>query len=273
MNTHKLSSILQRRNLFRVVFALSVASVLVCGLVSTWAQDSAQDDAATPPGEEREFKNTIPAHVPIKVKLKREQPVKDLKNKNWVRDLEIEVKNTGSKPIYYLNMDIIMRDLLEGGYPTALHVSYGRKELFRFSAPLLPDDVPILPGESVTLKVPDYWVRGYEYHREIKNRPDPKKVELNLQLINFGDGTGLLTPEGAPHPDPRRKRSQNVPRQDGVPDVGPPFTDAGGAVQTVRPTARFSPLRPQEACELNISSSERRRAHRVTREIGNQVFG
>jgi hypothetical protein len=71
----------------------------VVGIVSSTAQ-SAQDDAK----DERKFENTIPAHVPVRVKLKNEQAFKNPKNKNWARELEIEVKNTGSKPIYFMYM-------------------------------------------------------------------------------------------------------------------------------------------------------------------------
>src|SRR6267142_246433 len=60
------------------------------------------------PKEERELEDTIPAHVPIKVKIKaeKEQAFKDLSNEHWVRDLEIEVKNTGTKPIYFLHLQL-----------------------------------------------------------------------------------------------------------------------------------------------------------------------
>ena len=33
--------------------------------------------------EEREFKNTVPAHVPVKVKIKNEKSFKDKGNKGW----------------------------------------------------------------------------------------------------------------------------------------------------------------------------------------------
>ncbi|HEX8557870.1 MAG TPA: hypothetical protein VF668_07220 [Pyrinomonadaceae bacterium] len=35
------------------------------------------------------------------MKLKSEKSFKDLKNKRWLRELELEVKNTGSRPIHY----------------------------------------------------------------------------------------------------------------------------------------------------------------------------
>ncbi|HEV7903011.1 MAG TPA: hypothetical protein VGO96_04145, partial [Pyrinomonadaceae bacterium] len=83
---------------FVAALAASFLGLCAVGIVSGTAQ-SAQDNQ-----NERKFENTIPTHVPIKVKVKNEQAFKNLKNKNWARELEIEVKNTGSKPIYFMYM-------------------------------------------------------------------------------------------------------------------------------------------------------------------------
>ena len=114
--------------------------------------------------EEREFKNTIPEHVPLKIKLKNEAAFKDMKNKNWARDLEIEVKNTGNKPIYFIYMLMVLQDVTVGGYPYALQVTYGRKELVRLTTPIQPDDVPIMPDESVTLNRPRVYATRGRFH-------------------------------------------------------------------------------------------------------------
>jgi hypothetical protein len=54
--------------------------------------------------QERVFENKIPAHIPIKIKIKKEkeESFKDLKNEKWLREFELEVTNTGDKPIYFL---------------------------------------------------------------------------------------------------------------------------------------------------------------------------
>src|SRR5258708_1238763 len=56
---------------------------------------------------ERTIENTIPKDVPIKIKIKKEkeQSFKDLNNEEWVREFELEVTNTGDKPIYFLFLD------------------------------------------------------------------------------------------------------------------------------------------------------------------------
>jgi hypothetical protein len=180
-----------------LVATLLVAFVALCavGFVSSTAQ-STQDDAK----DERKFENTIPEHVPLKVKLKNEQSFKNPKNKKWLRELEIEVKNTGSKPIYYLWMMVNLPDVTVQGIQYGMQVIYGRRELLKLANPIRADDVPILPGESVILKVSEKKVKGYESFRDREQRDDPKKVQFNMLVINFGDGTGLVTYQGVPFP-------------------------------------------------------------------------
>src|SRR5688572_7360432 len=53
--------------------------------------------------QERIFENKIPAHIPLKIKIKKEkeESFKDLKNEKWLREFELELTNTGDKPIYF----------------------------------------------------------------------------------------------------------------------------------------------------------------------------
>src|ERR687893_895421 len=140
MNAQKILSHLQNLKPAVLAAALLASFLILCGtgIVSSKAR-SAQDDAK----DERKFENTIPAHVPLKVKVKNEQSFKNLKNKNWARELEIEVQNTGSKPIYFMYMIVDLPDFILDHDPLAFQVTYGRKELVRLSTPLQPDDVPI----------------------------------------------------------------------------------------------------------------------------------
>ncbi|HEY0101179.1 MAG TPA: hypothetical protein VGB76_19805 [Pyrinomonadaceae bacterium] len=221
MNTHLVLSHLRNLKSTLVAVVLLAPFVAVCavGIVSSTAQ-STQDDSK----EERKFENRIPAHVPLKVKLKNEQSFKNPGNKKWLRELEIEVKNTGSKPIYYLCLSVKMPDVIVQGYQYGMQVIYGRWELVKFTNPIRSDDVPILPGESVVLKVSEKMVKGYESFRDKENRDDPKKVQFNLVLINFGDGTGLITYQGVPFPI-QPEQSLNEVRPPGQPEHSPPAPD------------------------------------------------
>src|SRR5215212_3668287 len=67
--------------------------------------------------EERKMEITIPKHLPIKVGMKeeKEKAFKDLKNEKWVRDFELEITNTGDKPIYVLSFIVILPEITDGG--------------------------------------------------------------------------------------------------------------------------------------------------------------
>lgn len=192
----------RRRALALFVISISVLAACAAGLASRAAQ--------SPAAEEREFKNTIPEHVPLKVKLRNEQSFKNLKNERWARELEIEVRNTGIKPIYYVYLIINMPEVHVGGHPLTFRVAYGRKELAFLETLLEPDDLPIRAGESVTLKIRDSQVKGYENWRDKEKVADPKKIEIEMQIINFGDGTGYRSNQGIP--DSAKKQSSNASR-------------------------------------------------------------
>lgn len=105
--------------------ALTVAA-LIASLTHITSAQSPQDAGVPVTQGEREFKNTVPAHAPvkIKIKIKNEKSFKDEGNKNWFRELELEVKNTGDKPIYFLYFLLTLPDVMGGR-----------------SSPRLPDDL------------------------------------------------------------------------------------------------------------------------------------
>jgi len=158
------------------------------------------------PKEERELEDTIPAHVPIKVKIKaeKEQAFKDLSNEHWVRDLEIEVKNTGTKPIYFLHLQLHLETTGPDGNGVGFVLLYGRTDLVEITAPLKPEDVPIKPGETHIFTIAERFVRGWERIVREDNVRQPKKVRVIFQNINFGDGTGFWGTTAAPLPHPKR---------------------------------------------------------------------
>jgi hypothetical protein len=187
---------LRNRSLPAFEITLLVIFLVVCALGFVSSRAQAPQANAAPPQEEREFKNTIPDHVPLKVKIKNEQTFKNSSNKNWARDFEIEVKNTGDRPIYFIYMLLVLPDVQVNGYPYALQLTYGRNELVRLSTPVQPDDKPIRPDETITLKISQDQLDGYEHSRDKEGRAEAKKVQLDMQLINFGDGTGLTGADG-----------------------------------------------------------------------------
>ncbi len=85
--------------------AQALAAALVLSVVGVLLMASRQTSSSAA-FQERIFENKIPAHIPIKIKIKKEkeESFKDLKNEKWLREFELEVTNTGDKPIYYLEI-------------------------------------------------------------------------------------------------------------------------------------------------------------------------
>jgi len=193
--------------------------------------------------EEREFVDTTPKHLPIKVKIKKEkeQAFKDLKNEKWVRDLEIEVTNTGDKPIYLLHFTLALPEVKdETGNNVGFVLHYGRAELGDIKTKAEPDDVPIKPGETYVFTITDGQVLGWESYMKKHNKPLPKKVVLEFGTISFGDGTGFWATDGIPYPNPSKEESNLSPSKDRL-NKGDPETVE---LQHASPSKRFEDRTP-----------------------------
>jgi hypothetical protein len=99
---------------------------------------------------ERVIEDQAPSHLPIKVEIN------NLHVEPLLRNVEIKVTNTSSKPIYFLELDILLPDMLSpDGHPTGFPLRYGRTRLIDFQEPLRPEDAPLQPGESFVFKIPE----------------------------------------------------------------------------------------------------------------------
>ena len=177
----------KRWNLTAVAAAAACLLALVCGHAP--ASGAAQGERA-----ERVMEDKIPAHVPLKGK------VKNLDQEHWARELEVEVKNTGNKPIYYLKVFIQMPEAVyHGGYPMAFPFRYGRPQLGNIDERPTPEDVPLKPGETLTFKIDEAILKGWESYQAEYNAK-PKKLRLMLSGLTFGDGTGFTGTGGAALP-------------------------------------------------------------------------
>lgn len=174
---------------------LSVVGVLMTGSRLTSSSAAFQ---------ERVFENKIPAHIPIKIKIKKEkeESFKDLKNEKWLREFELELTNTGDKPIYFLNITMGTNVKADDGLELVYPLWYGRPELGDIITKASTDDVPIKPGETITLHVGEVplWEQGV---RE-KRWPQSTKFTAEIQLLSFGDGTGSFGTKLYPPPGRRK---------------------------------------------------------------------
>lgn len=157
--------------------------------------------ASSSAAQERIFENKVPAHIPIKIKIRKEkeESFKDLKNEKWLGEFELEVTNTGDRPIYYLEIVMITDVTFGGGPEIVFPFRYGRDELGDIVTKATSDDVPIKPGERVILTA-RRMVENWEKARRDYGLPDASKFTADFQILSFGDGTGYWSSELYPPP-------------------------------------------------------------------------
>jgi hypothetical protein len=219
-------SISQNGGLAAVVVTLALLTDSAGGTLSK-PTSPAQNSPTTfrRQSESRVLENEVPKHLPIVVQLYREKEkaFRQLDNEKWVRDFELEVTNSGDKPIYFIQFALVP-DF--GKPPTertlALTVQYGRDQLMFFETALTAEDVPIKPGEKVLLKVVEMEAKGWDHVRQRDHWPEhwskPKKATLFFERLNFGDGTGFDGGGGSPWPVPKRGKPGLTARRPGPKD-------------------------------------------------------
>lgn len=186
--------------LFRLLFASLVVTV---ALLLLFKGASVPITAQSPASQqERQIENKVPKHVPLDIKIRKEkeQAWKDLMNENWAADFELEIKNTGQKPIYTFYLNIFFDVPTEFDTESGTGIYYGRPEISDPNVKPTEDDVPIKPGESKVFKIHQGVLRAWEIGRREKGRRLPTKVRIEFYQMTFGDGTGLMFNKAVPYP-------------------------------------------------------------------------
>ncbi len=175
--------------LIRLILACAAATltsfVLINGLLSTSVAQSAPH---------RIIDNEVPKNVPIKLKLKveKEERLKDRSNPEWLRDFELEVTNTSNKPIYFIRLYLLLPDTKsDKNNPVSFVLSYGRADFKDFSTRPGPADVPIQPGETHPFTIDESFQQAWRQFRARTNKDDPAKLKIRLVHLSFGDGSGF----------------------------------------------------------------------------------
>jgi hypothetical protein len=202
MNPQFKTFVMGNKRLFQFLLIFCASTFLLKGLITPSVAQSQL---------RREFDNRVPKHLPIKVKIKKEKEtaVGDLKNEKWMRDFQLEVTNTGDKPIYYLSLLIVMPEITipNGTDKMGFGFYFGRRERYNIDTKAEPDDVSIKPGETYVFSLSESRAQDWERFRQRENKPDPKKLILKFQLLSFGDGTGFWGTEGMAVPRPPDTKS------------------------------------------------------------------
>ena len=185
-------SVASHMNFLWAIVATSIAIAALIPVVRSSGKEQSKS--------EREFEDKIPKHLPIKVRIHpdHEKAAKDLNNGRWQHDLAFEVKNTGDKPIYYVSFFMDMPEIKPDGSILGAHLYYGMRSIFgEWKGIAQPDDVPIKPNETVVL-ILGRQADGWDKRSKIQNLPQPSRLELVFQELNFGDGTGFVGGTGTP---------------------------------------------------------------------------
>jgi len=197
MNSGQPFSSLRTVLIFLLVVATPVLTLLAVSRVASSQQQDPNPGNPSPQGDaarERKIGIGIPKHLPLKFEIR------NLNSDRWVYDLEIEVTNTSTKPIYYLDFFMSMPGYKSKntGNKLGFWFRYGRIQLVDFAESLVPGDIPLAPGEKHTFKIQESNAKGWEEASKREGRPEPKVFNLQFQGLNFGDGTGFVTTAGEP---------------------------------------------------------------------------
>lgn len=258
MNLQQKSPFVKSKTLLQLVF---LGALIVLSLEAGLRQSHAQSEA------ERALEDKIPKHLPLKVKVKqengKEKAFKDMRNEKWLRDLELEVTNTGDKPIYHLSLLLILPEMIDtNGYNIGFSLHYGRSRLGDIKTKAEAEDIPIKPGGTYVFKVIENQAQGWEEFKREENKLPPRKVVLKFQILSFGDGTGFWGNDGVAAPHKIEKKSsldcgerelkeandRSLKRQRASPSNRPAM-----ATLSILP-ANFSPALPLSSELLNSAS-------------------
>ena len=132
----------------------------------------------------------------LKIKPFKDMPVavrqiKNLQSETWFSDLQIEVKNVSTKPIYFMAVYLIFPDeRVAGNGKSGILLTYGNPKNGNINRYADPKDEHLEPGETHLFTVPAMYRKGLETkHKKIPSLM--KNLMLKFSMINFGDGTGF----------------------------------------------------------------------------------
>lgn len=111
----------------------------------------------------------------------------------WLRDLEIEVQNNFSKPIYYLEIDLRFPEIAIDAGVLVIPLMFGRYELLDPGNYAAAADQSIQAGGKYLFKIPEANAKAVESYLAKRNVSVSAitKVQLRIYGLSFGDGTGF----------------------------------------------------------------------------------
>ncbi|HEY0763289.1 MAG TPA: hypothetical protein VGD61_13045 [Pyrinomonadaceae bacterium] len=151
--------------------------------------------------ERRSLENKIPAHVPLEIKFKKDKEDKIRTNAQWHKDFEMQITNTGDRPIYYFSLFVLMPGVTSNSGATMIfNVFFGRAALVDANEKPWPDDKPLLPKETYTFVISQENQIAWEAWQKRNNKFEVPKIEIVFDHLSFGDGTGFTSTGAVPFP-------------------------------------------------------------------------
>jgi hypothetical protein len=142
-----------------------------------------------PEKKERTFKARDLKDNPLSVRQ-----VKNLQSDTWHKDLEIEVKNTSTKPIYCILAYLEFPDDPVPVGVAGIAVVYGERKYFDLRRVGDPQDPHLNPGDTYVFTIPEKMKKGLKVQHE-KSPNNFNRLQLHFGVISFGDGTGFEAEE------------------------------------------------------------------------------
>ncbi|HZH30317.1 MAG TPA: hypothetical protein VEY11_06100 [Pyrinomonadaceae bacterium] len=191
---------------------LSLPCLILCGAIALPA-------AAQTPAKERKIAQKTFEGMPVII-----SQIKNLHDgDDWLRDLEIEVKNVSRKPIYFISLMMEFPDIAappaepraDGLTPArsivGFTLDYGDDNLMHVARVATPADKALRPGESYVFRVPREHVSGLENMKRRLNfsTEATRNILLYFDTVSFGDSSGFIAGRKVSYMKTARKISRN----------------------------------------------------------------
>jgi hypothetical protein len=199
-----------KRRLLMLSLPCLILCLILCGAV-------AFPTAAQLPAKERNIAQKTFKGMPVIISR-----IKNLHDgEDWLRDLEIEVKNVSRQPIYFMSLMVEFPDIAappaepraDGLIPArsivGFTLDYGDDTLMHVARVATPADKALRPGESYVFRVPRERVSGLEnMKRRLNFSPEAtRNILIYFDTVSFGDGSGFIAGRKVSYRKTAKKKS------------------------------------------------------------------
>lgn len=156
------------------------------------------------PPKERTFKTRDFKDMPLAV-----SKIRNLHSNTWHQDLQIEVKNISTKPIYSILAYLEFPEhKAPGNRDTGIILRFGERKYVDIRMIGDSEDPHLNPGDTYVFTILQQYRKGLRIQHE-RAADEFKRLELHFGLISFGDGTGFEAG------DPTDYRSRSIKQSKG----------------------------------------------------------